>query len=77
MYDFGKTYEKFVSHELEVSDLQIGSKVAVGQGLWIRIHPHPESLTDQNNEVHSKDTMRMSVQTTWRYIQPLAINHIR
>ena len=23
MYDFGKTYEKFVSHELEVSDLQI------------------------------------------------------
>ena len=63
--------------KIEVSDLQIGSKVAVGQGLWIRIHSYPESLTYQNKEVHSTDAMGMSVQTTWWYSQPLTINHIR
>lgn len=63
--------------KIEVSDLQIGSKVAVGQGLWIRIHSHPESLTNQNKELHSTDAMGMSVQTTWWYSQPLTINHIR
>lgn len=56
--------------KIEISDLQIGSKVAVGQGLWVRIHSSTESQTNQSNKVNSKDAMLMSVQTTWWYSEP-------